>query len=61
MKHDGRKHDGHKHGRHKRFHSPGFAFAAPYYDDYASYGTCWRLRLVRGAWRRVWICGYPPY
>jgi hypothetical protein len=60
-RHDGRRHDGHKHGR--RFHGPGFAFgfAAPYYDDYAYYDTCWRARLIRGAWRRVWVCDYPRY
>lgn len=49
----------------RRFHNRrafAFGFGAPYYDYYAtpySYYSddCYRLRLIRGVWRRVWVCG----
>jgi len=48
------------HGR--RHFRGGFAFAVPYpyYDDYATpYAyddSCYELRFIRGAYRRVWVC-----
>jgi len=55
-------------GRRRFFRGgPGFAFfgGAPYYDydydyatPYAYYddSSCWRVRLYRGEYRRVWVC-----
>jgi hypothetical protein len=51
----------------RHFRGGGFAFygAAPYYNDYATpyssyYGdddsSCYRVRLYRGEYRRVWVC-----
>jgi hypothetical protein len=36
-----------------------YGFAAPYYYDYATpyYDeSCYELRFIRGAYRRVWVC-----
>jgi hypothetical protein len=49
--------------RRRHFRGPGFAFAAPYPDYYYDYATpyysdedCYRIRLVRGHYRRIWVC-----
>ena len=52
------------HRRHGRFFvGPGVGFYGGYdgpYEDYA-YATddCYQLRLIRGAWRQVYVCGDP--
>jgi hypothetical protein len=54
-------------GGRRHFRGGGFAFygAAPFYNDYATpysyyYGdddsSCYRVRLYRGEYRRVWVC-----
>jgi len=59
----GGRRDGRRHFR----RGAGFAFfgGAPYYDydydyatPYAYYddSSCWRVRLYRGEYRRVWVC-----
>jgi hypothetical protein len=49
----------------RNFRGPAFAFGfGGYgYDYYAYNDTCWRLRLIGGVWRRVWVCetAYPYY
>jgi hypothetical protein len=50
----GRTWSGMRHGRHHFRNRSGvaFGFAGPYfYDD-----SCYRFVLVRGVWRRVWVC-----
>src|SRR5262249_54068074 len=56
------------HGRRHFRGGPGFGFVvpSPYYDDYAyDYTTpyayedddsCYRVRYIRGHYRRVWVC-----
>jgi len=40
------------HGRHFRHRSGvAFGFGSYFYDD-----GCYRMVLVRGVWRRVWVC-----
>jgi hypothetical protein len=42
------------HGRHHFRHRSRFAglgFGPYFYDD-----SCWRVALVRGVWRQVWVC-----
>ena len=57
--------DGNRHHRRHHRHGPVFGFAAPYpyYYDYASPNyyyseddSCYEVRYIRGAYRRVWVC-----
>ncbi|HKA79606.1 MAG TPA: hypothetical protein VKD43_06205 [Xanthobacteraceae bacterium] len=50
--HGNRHHRGH-------FRGPVFGFAAPYYDYASPYyydDSCYELRYIRGAYRRVYVC-----
>jgi hypothetical protein len=52
-----------RHGR-RFFVGPGagfYAYDGSYYDDYAYAGDCYQLRLIRGAWRRVYVCDTDRY
>ena len=49
-----------QHGRRHFRHGPSFGFASPFYYGYATpyvyEEDCVRVRFIRGAYRRVWVC-----